>query len=72
MGYLVVGIKSALDGHQSREGHQGSKRRLRLNVPTKAVMNAVSHGAVNIGNAADVNVGAGIENAWSAPQRAHW
>ena len=22
MGYLVVGIKSALDGHQSREGHQ--------------------------------------------------
>ena len=36
-GYLVVGIKSALDGHQSRRGHQSSKKRLRLNVPTGAV-----------------------------------
>ena len=69
MGYLVVGIKSALKGHQSRKGHQGSKRHLRLNVPTGAVMNAVSHGAVNIGDGADVNVGAGIENSWSSSSK---
>ena len=69
MGYLVVGIKSALDGHQSRKGHQGSKKRLRLNVPTGAVTNAVSHGAVNIGDAADVNIDAGIENAWSSSSK---
>ena len=69
MGYLVVGFKSALDGHQSRKGHQDSKKRLRLNVPTRAVMNAVSHGALNIGDAADVNVDAGIENAWSSSSK---
>ena len=65
-GYLVVGIKSAFDGHQDRKGHSGAKKRLRLNVPTGAVMNAVSHGAVDIGDAADVNVEAGFETAWSS------
>ena len=69
IGYLVVGIKSALEGHQSRKGHQDSKKRLRLNVPTRAVMNSVSHGAVDIGDAADVNVGAGIENDWSSSSK---
>ena len=68
-GYMIVGIKSALDGQQSRKGHQGSKKRLRLNVPTGAAVNAISHGTVDIGDNADVNVDAGIENAWTGSSK---
>lgn len=68
-GYMIVNIKSALNGQQSRKGHQGSKKRLRLNVSTGAAVNAISHGTVAIGDNADVNVDAGIENAWTGSSR---
>ncbi len=70
-GYMIVGIKSALDGQQSRKRHSGSKKRLRLNLPTGAVVNAASHGTVDIGDNADLIIDAGVENAWSGSSKSN-
>ena len=68
-GYMVVGVKSALDGQQNRKNHQGSKKRLRLNVPTGAAVNALSHGTIDVGDSADIGLDANTENAWTVSSK---
>lgn len=67
--YMVVGVKSALDAEHATERQFGNRTALAIGLPTAAIVTAASHGVVNLGQAADVDVnssrarGRGFESA---------
>lgn len=54
--YMVVGVKSALDAEHGTERQFGNRTALSIGVPTGAIVTAASHGIVNLGQTADVDV----------------
>ena len=54
--YMVVGIKSALDADHAIERRFGNRTALTIGLPTGAIVTAASHGTVNLGQSADINV----------------
>lgn len=66
VGYMIVGIKSCLDGSTSNRISNGAKRSLAINLPTSDAIAAATHGIVTVGTAADVSVGVSRERATGA------
>lgn len=54
--YMVVGVKSALDAEHAVDRQFGNRKALTVGLPTAAVVSAASHGTVNLGPGADVDV----------------
>lgn len=54
--YMVVGVKSALDAEHGTERQFGNRTALAIGVPTGAIVTAASHGIINLGQTADVDV----------------
>jgi hypothetical protein len=53
---MVIGVKSAVDAEHAVERQFGNRKALTIGLPTAAVVSAVSHGTVNLGPGADVDV----------------
>lgn len=57
--YMIVGIKSALDAEHATERQFGKRTALTIGLPTAAIVTAATHGMVNLGQGADIDINSG-------------
>ncbi|KAH7459113.1 hypothetical protein FOMA001_g20244 [Fusarium oxysporum f. sp. matthiolae] len=65
-GYMVVGYKSCVNGQMGKTREYADGKKVDINIPTGAAVTAATHGAVNLGNQADVGVGLGSQDKQSS------
>jgi hypothetical protein len=66
--YMVVGYKAAVEGRFKDARKYTSRKKIRIEVPTGAMVAAATHGTVNLGKAADIGAEAGSETTDSNAQ----
>ena len=67
-GHLIVGVKSCIDGSHGSSLGRTSTRKVELTLPTGLVVDAASHGVVQIGQVADISTGVESSRGWNAHQ----
>lgn len=63
--FMIVGIKSCVDGTQGARKQIAKKRALLMGLPTSTIITAASHGIISTSENLDVQFGVSQDQAWS-------